>query len=276
MSTLTVRQALAKSSLLNNDSAERDVQLLLLEVLDRPASFLFTWPDKELTDEQKKRFSQYLERRIGGEPVAYILGYQHFWSLKLFVGRSTLIPRADTELLVEKALGYLADGDYRVADLGTGTGAVALSLATERFSWQVDACDYQLDAVMLAKKNAKHLKLDNVSVHCGSWFEPLKGKYHMIVSNPPYIDPEDPHLSQGDLRFEPDSALISQGNGLDDIKEIISSARDYLHAGGWLLLEHGYDQASEVRYLFEKAGFSQIESCVDLGGNDRVTLACWS
>ena len=274
MSTLTVKQALAKSSLLTNDSAERDVQLLLLEVLGKPASFLFTWPDKALTSEQQNQFSEFLERRIAGEPVAYILGYQHFWSLKLFVGRSTLIPRADTELLVEKALGHLANGDYRVADLGTGTGAVALSLATERPGWQVDACDYQRDAVMLAEKNALHLKLKNVSVHCGSWFDPLEGKYHMIVSNPPYIDPQDPHLSQGDLRFEPDSALISQGNGLDDIKEIIGSARSYLHSDGWLLLEHGYDQASEVRYLFEKAGFNQIESCVDLGGRRIIKKAC--
>lgn len=276
MSTLTVRQSLAMSSLIRSDSAERDVQLLLLEVLDKPASYLFTWPDKELTEEQNSQFSALLERRIAGEPVAYILGYQHFWTLKLFVGQSTLIPRADTELLVEKALDHLADGDYRVADLGTGTGAIALSLASERRGWHVDACDYQLDAVALTKKNAQNLKLKNVSVHCGSWFSPLKGRYHMIVSNPPYIDPEDPHLSQGDLRFEPDSALISQGNGLDDIKEIISSSVDYLHDGGWLLLEHGYDQASEVRYLFEKSGFSQIESCVDLGGNDRVTLACWA
>ena len=275
MDQLTVRQALGQSSLLTSDSADLDVQLLLLEVLDKPASYLFTWPDKVLTDEQLKRFSGLLQRRIAGEPVAYILGYQHFWTLKLLVSESTLIPRADTELLVEKALEHLANGAYRVADLGTGTGAVALSLASERSGWQIDACDFQVGAVALAEKNAQRLKLNNVKVHCGSWFEPLQGKYHLIVSNPPYIDPQDPHLSQGDLRFEPDTALISQGNGLDDIREIINTAVEYLHDGGWLLLEHGFDQASEVRHLFEKNGYSQIESCVDLGANDRVTLACW-
>ncbi len=275
MDQLTVRQALGQSSLLTSDSADLDVQLLLLEVLDKPASYLFTWPDKVLTDEQLKRFSGLLQRRIAGEPVAYILGYQHFWTLKLLVSESTLIPRADTELLVEKALEHLANGAYRVADLGTGTGAVALSLASERSGWQIDACDFQVGAVALAEKNAQRLKLNNVKVHCGSWFEPLQGKYHLIVSNPPYIDPQDPHLSQGDLRFEPDTALISQGNGLDDIREIINTAVEYLHDGGWLLLEHGFDQASEVRHLFEKSGYSQIESCVDLGANDRVTLACW-
>ena len=187
-----LKSATAKLAEGGKESPSLDAAVLLCHVLGKPRTYLLTWPEKALEAEQKSQFDALLERRLTGEPVAYILGYQHFWSLKLFVGRSTLIPRADTELLVEKALGYLADGDYRVADLGTGTGAVALSLATERFSWQVDACDYQLDAVMLAKKNAKHLKLDNVSVHCGSWFEPLKGKYHMIVSNPPYIDPEDP------------------------------------------------------------------------------------
>lgn len=275
MSQLTIKQALAKSALLTSDSAALDVQLLLLEVLNKPSSFLFTWPDKALTEQQLTEFSSLLARRVNGEPVAYILGYQHFWTLKLAVNTATLIPRADTELLVEQALECLADGPYRVADLGTGTGAVALALASERKLWCVDAVEYREAAAALAQGNAQRLGLDNVQVLQGSWFEPLHGKYQLIVSNPPYIDPQDKHLVEGDLRFEPASALVADNEGLSDLVAIIEGAPNLLSDGAWLLLEHGYDQGQQVRELFKQRGFIEVQTIKDLNANDRVTMAKW-
>ncbi|MCJ8298647.1 MAG: peptide chain release factor N(5)-glutamine methyltransferase [Pseudomonadales bacterium] len=278
MTKLSISQALQKSQLLIGKSAspELDVQLLLAEVLRQSTSYLYTWPERYLSAEQYGDFSALLQRRIQGEPVAYLLGYQDFWTLRLRVSEDTLIPRPDTELLVEQALLLLADGDFKVADLGTGTGAVALSLASERPSWKVWACDYIAAAAQLAELNREQHRLDNVQVVTGSWFEPLTGKFTLIVSNPPYIEAEDDHLTSGDLRFEPRSALVSGSDGLLDIAHIVSNSPEYLQLDGWLLLEHGYNQGPAVRKLFQQRGFNKVQTVQDLAANDRVTLGQWA
>ncbi|MEH6442579.1 MAG: peptide chain release factor N(5)-glutamine methyltransferase [Oceanospirillaceae bacterium] len=277
MNDLTIAQALKRSELLSeiSDTAELDVQLLLLEVLDKPSSYLFTWPDRVLAAEQLQRFESLLTRRIAGEPIAFILGYQHFWTLKLAVAKDTLIPRPDTELLVEQALQLLSNKKCRVADLGTGTGAVALALASERSQWEIVACDYVACAAALAERNRQSLNISNVEVLEGSWFEPLSGKFDLIVSNPPYIDKQDVHLSEGDVRFEPLTALVADDNGLQDIKHIIETAPRYLVVGGWLLLEHGFEQAKSVSEWFVINNFSHVLTVKDLNNNDRVTYAQW-
>ncbi|NRA20408.1 MAG: peptide chain release factor N(5)-glutamine methyltransferase [Oceanospirillaceae bacterium] len=278
MSDYSIAFALQKSQLLAglSDTSVLDVRLLLAEVLGKSTSYLFTWPEKCLTQLEWRRFNALLERRVAGEPIAYLLGYQDFWSLRLAVSKDTLIPRPDTELLVEQALSLLVDGDFRVADLGTGTGAVALSLATERPGWKIVATDLNEAAAQLAEKNRQSLNIRNVQVLTGAWFEPLVGKFDLIVSNPPYIDPLDHHLQEGDVRFEPLSALIADDAGMSDIEALVRGAGDYLQLGGWLLLEHGYQQGAAVRALFERCGYREVQTVRDLAGNDRVSLAKWS
>lgn len=275
---MQIQEALARSTLLEDisESARVDVELLLCHLLQKPRSYLFTWPDRALTDEQCKDFEQLLSRRLQGEPVAHITGFQGFWSLDLEVTADTLIPRPDTEVLVETALRYCGEQSMRVADLGTGTGAIALALAVERPAWQVVASDFVSTAAELAERNRQRLSVPNMQVLQGSWFEPHQGKYDLIVSNPPYIDPEDPHLQQGDVRYEPLTALTADDHGLADIEQICTQARAFLEAGGWLMLEHGYDQGPECRNLFKKLGYSQVDTVKDYGQNERVTLGCWA
>ncbi|SIS93437.1 peptide chain release factor N(5)-glutamine methyltransferase [Neptunomonas antarctica] len=258
-----------------SDSPRLDTELFLCHVLEKPSSYLMTWPEKELTEAKVQRFYQCLERRQRGEPVAYILGMQAFWTLDLEVSADTLIPRADTEVLVETALNLLPNIPLRVADLGTGTGAIALALASERSAWDVWGCDRIIGAVELAKRNQTRLGLAHVTFVQGSWLEPLEGRFDMIVSNPPYIDQADEHLQQGDVRFEPLSALVAGEDGLSDIRHIITASCQYLAEGGWLLFEHGYQQATAVRSLFSEEGYSDVVTYQDYAGNDRVTLGCW-
>ncbi|MNM38902.1 Release factor glutamine methyltransferase [compost metagenome] len=205
--------------------------------------------------------------------MAYILGQQGFWNLDLEVAPHTLIPRPETELLVETALQLLPASAVKLLDLGTGTGAIALALASERPLWQVTAVDRVLEAVALAERNRQRLQLNNVTVRSSHWFDALAGEcYDLIISNPPYIAAADPHLVAGDVRFEPSSALVSGEDGLDDLRSIISQAPEHLLPGGWLLLEHGYDQAAAVRELLAKHDFEQIESRLDLNAHERITL----
>lgn len=277
LSSLSIADALEKSVLLKglSDTAALDVQLLLAQVVDRNTSYLYTWPEKQLTEQQCLKFFELLQRRIKGEPIAYILGYQDFWTLRLAVSTATLIPRPDTELLVEQGLALLGDGEYRVADLGTGTGAVALALASERPRWEVLATDYIAAAALLAERNRQSLQLGNVKVLTGSWYEPLVGKFDLILSNPPYIVSDDHHLEEGDVRFEPLSALVAKNDGLQDIQDIISGGCHYLQVGGWLLLEHGFEQGVAVCELFASYGYAQAHTVKDLTGNDRVSMARW-
>jgi len=259
-----------------SDSARLDAELLLCHVLGVNRTYLFTWPERELTDEQLKALEPLLARRQSGEPVAHILGRREFWSLELAVTADTLIPRPETELLVEAALERIPpDAEWQIADLGTGSGAIALAIASERPACHITAVERSPGALKVAQQNAEHLGICNIAFHLGSWFEPLTGqKYQLIVSNPPYIPNADPHLGEGDVRFEPTSALIAGEDGLDDIRYLVANAPQYLKAPGWLLLEHGYDQGKAVVDLLNQADYSAVEDLVDLQGHGRVAVGC--
>lgn len=261
-----------------SESPQLDAAVLLCHSLDKPRSYLLTWPEKVPESEQINRFEQMLARRLQGEPVAYILGEREFWSLPLKVSPSTLIPRPDTERLVELALDKLAVISGDVLDLGTGTGAIALAIASEYPALNVMGVDIREEARALATENAQCLNIVNAQFKAGSWFEPIAKdhKFAMIVSNPPYIDETDPHLSQGDVRFEPASALVAPNKGLADLDYISEHARPFLQSGGWLLMEHGFEQGSAVRDILIKLGYDQVSTAQDYAGNDRVTLGCWT
>lgn len=274
----TIACLLQRAQQLTSHSAKLDIELLLAHVLQQPRSYLYTWPGKTLSDSQLAEFEALLARRQAGEPVAYLLGQQGFWTLDLHVSPHTLIPRPETELLVETALALaLEQHPVRVLDLGTGTGAIALALASERPQWQVTGVDAVAEAVQLAQHNALSCQQPQVRFLQSDWFAALAGEYfELVVSNPPYIALDDPHLEQGDVRFEPSSALVSGADGLDDIRQIIAQAGRHLAEQGWLLLEHGYQQAPAVQALLAHAGFIRVRSERDLSGHERVTLGQWS
>lgn len=258
---------------LTSDSAQLDAELLLAHTLQRSRTWLHTWPDKTITPEQMATFELLLERRQQGEPIAHILGQQSFWSLELKVTADTLIPRPDTELLVEQALSLIpTDQPWQIADLGTGTGAIALAIASERSNVSIIATDRSEAALAVAKENAATHRIENVTFRYGSWFEPLQGEqFELILSNPPYIATEDPHLAGGDVRFDPNSALTAGCDGLDDLHHIIEKAPTYLKPGGRLIVEHGYDQGNAVRSLFEQHHYQHIATQRDLGGQERIS-----
>ncbi|MGP0171603.1 peptide chain release factor N(5)-glutamine methyltransferase [Pseudomonas sp. NCHU5208] len=269
----TIESLLNSADLPDSPTPRLDAELLLAAALGKPRSYLRTWPERELEADQLALFQAHLQRRRQGEPVAYILGQQGFWSLELEVAPHTLIPRPDTELLVETALALLPATPLSVLDLGAGTGAIALALASERPAWQVTGVDRVADAVALAERNRQRLQLGNVRFLHSHWFSALSGqRYGLILSNPPYIRADDQHLAQGDVRFEPSSALVAGDDGLDDIRAIIQAAPAHLLPGGWLLLEHGFDQAEAVRELLAVAGFAEVHSRRDLGGHERISL----
>ena len=268
-----IASLLRAADLPDSPSARLDAELLLAAALGKSRSYLHTWPEKIVSSEAALAFSDFLQRRRDGEPVAYILGQQGFWKLDLEVAPHTLIPRPDTELLVEAALELLSATPAQVLDLGTGSGAIALALASERPAWHVTAVDRVPQAVALAERNRQRLGLDNATVLSSHWFSALEGRrFHLIISNPPYIAANDPHLAQGDVRFEPASALVAGVDGLDDLRLIIVQAPAHLEGGGWLMLEHGYDQAEAVRELLSAQGFSEVHSRTDLGGHQRISL----
>lgn len=272
----TIESLLNAAGLPDSPSARVDAELLLADALGKPRSYLRTWADREVEADAAGRFAASLVRRRNGEPVAYILGRQGFWSLDLDVAPHTLIPRPDTELLVETALQLLPGGSARVLDLGTGTGAIALALASERPAWQVTGVDRVEEAVALAERNRLRLGLSNAVLKTSHWFDSLGGeRYGLIVSNPPYIARDDHHLGEGDVRFEPSSALVSGVDGLDDMRLIIDQAPKHLAAPGWLLLEHGFDQAEAVRDLLAARGFGEVHSRRDLANHERISLGRW-
>lgn len=272
----TLQSLLETADLPESPSPRLDAELLLAHVLGKPRSYLRTWPEHQPDAEQCASFERLLQRRRAGEPVAYLLGRQGFWSLDLEVSSDTLIPRPDTELLVETALTLIPATPLDVLDLGTGTGAIALALAAERPAWRVTGVDRIEAAVALAARNGQRLGLNNARFQLSHWFEALVGqRFQLIVSNPPYIAADDRHLGEGDVRFEPASALVAGADGLGDIRLIIEQAPAHLLPGGWLLLEHGFDQAEAVRELLSAAGFAKVESRRDLGNHPRISLGCW-
>lgn len=254
-------------------SAQLDAEVLLGFVLNSTRTYLYTHSEDELLEPQWQHYQKLLVQRVAGNPIAYITGTREFWSLSLNVNRHTLIPRPETELLVEQTLFVLgASKNARILDLGTGSGAIALALAFERPEWDIYAYDQSPQALAVAKKNALDLDLQRVHFGLSSWFESIPSQaFDVIVSNPPYIAEQDPHLQQGDVRFEPRTALVSGATGLDDIEVIIANARRYLANGGWLLIEHGFDQIKSVTDLYARYHYTGIQSVKDMQGHYRIT-----
>jgi release factor glutamine methyltransferase len=262
---------------LAGDEAARETELLLMHALGVGRAWLFAHAEEAVETARIDAFLALLARRAAGEPVAYLLGEREFYGLRLQLSAATLIPRPETELLVDLALARLPRrAGLRVLDLGTGSGAIALALAHTRPELQVCASDASAAALAVASANAKALGLGRVEFRQGDWWAPWQDqRFDLAVSNPPYIEDTDPHLAQGDLRFEPRSALASGADGFDDIRRIIESAGDHLQPGGWLLFEHGYEQGQGARRLLQAAGFADVQSWLDLEDRERVSGGCW-
>lgn len=257
-------------------SARLDAEVLAMHVCNLSRTGLITQGTQVPNPEQAQRLGALVTRRLQGEPIAYLTGRREFWSLDLQVTPDVLIPRPETELLVEQALARIpVHADWIIADLGTGSGAVALALAHERPRCRVLATDTSAAALALTQANAQRLGITNLECRSGNWLTPLAGEqFDMIVSNPPYVAESDPHLAEGDVRFEPRHALTPGGDGLDAIRCIVHDAREHLRANAWLLLEHGYDQGAAVRALLESRGYRDITSFHDTSSQERVTAAC--
>ena len=278
---MKLREVLAQAvaRLTNSDSPKLDAQLLLMKACSLSRVQLITKENEPLSEEQYQLFESLLNQRLAGHPIAHLLGERDFWDLKLKVTPDTLIPRPDTEVLVEQALEIInkQEGKAKVLDLGAGSGAIILSLKHSAPNIEAVAVDLSPAALQVARDNAQSYNLD-VSWYLGSWFTALPQEltkdscFDVIVSNPPYIEEHDEHLKQGDVRFEPLSALVSGPDGLDDIRFIAQESTKYLRSGGYLLLEHGYNQGAQVREILSNNGYEQVATIKDYGGNDRVTL----
>jgi len=276
-STTTIQTALrvAERKLFPlHETARIDAEVLLAHGINRTRVYLHTWPEYMLSSEQLDRFMSLIQRRAAGEPVAYLTGMREFWSLPMTVTHATLVPRPETEVLVEHALSCIAsDTDAHIADLGTGCGAIALAIASERPASRVVATDIDTQALDVARVNAEQLEITNVEFRQGDWFGPIRGEcFHMITSNPPYIGKHDPHVSQGDLRFEPRNALVAGLDGLEAIRIIVSEAKAHLLLQGWLMVEHGDEQQANVMKLFSGEGYQNIRGICDYAGHGRVVI----
>ncbi|MDE0931768.1 MAG: peptide chain release factor N(5)-glutamine methyltransferase [Halioglobus sp.] len=258
------------------DSARRDTEILLCHCLGKPRAWLYTWPEKEVARDCARDFEKLLAQRREGVPVAYLTGEREFWSLQLAVSDATLIPRPETETLVAWALELALPNAASVLDLGTGSGAIALALARERPHWHVTALDVSEAALQVARGNAVRTRLTSVHFVQSDWYQAVTGqRFSALLGNPPYIDGDDPHLALGDVRFEPRSALVSSDSGLEDLGRLVTGAPDQLLDGGWLLLEHGFEQANAVRAMLHDAGFSQVSTRRDMSGQQRITGGRW-
>jgi len=273
MATLKALISGGEKRLAGHSAARLEAEVLLARTMGVSRAHLYAHPEREVDRDRAEEFEALVARRAGGEPMAYITGEREFWSIPLKITPAVLIPRPETEVLVEAALARIPQGaELRIADLGTGSGAIAIALASERPRCQVHATDISAQALLVAKENATRLGLANIRFHQGSWFEPLSGVFDAIVSNPPYVATGDPHLDEGDLRFEPNEALESGPNGLEAIALVASSARRYLGGGGWLMTEHGQEQGADCRALLASNGFEEIETLRDLEGSERASL----
>lgn len=263
---------------LSSDSPTLDAELLLAFVMGKDRTFLFTWPENQLNPNQQKTFIDLIKKRQAGVPIAHLVGHREFWGMDFKVTADTLIPRPDTEVLIEQALTlihHLQNSQIarpKVLDLGTGSGAIICALKKEMPTILAYASDIQQAALEIAKQNAQTHDLE-VDFRQGDWFAPFsEDLFHIIVSNPPYIEENDPHLSEGDVRFEPITALTSGSDGLNDIRTLIENGKQHLEKGGWLLIEHGYNQANAIQQLFADNHYQDIETLYDYGNNPRVTL----
>ena len=260
----------------SSDSARLDAEVLLAYALNCDITHLIAWPEKALDAQQVQIFNELIEKRRLGTPVAYLTGRKEFWSLDLKVTPATLIPRPDTELLVEFVLDKFSDQKHlQLADLGTGSGAIAIAIASERPDWKITATDISADALATAKENAVTHKITNIEFIQSNWFNQIgQHRFDLILSNPPYIAEQDPHLSQGDVRFEPQNALISGKTGMDDIEVITAQAKNYLKPDGWLIIEHGFDQKHLALDCLQRHHFHMITQLDDLSGQPRITAGC--
>ena len=266
-----------KCLLATSDSAVLDAEVLLSHVLEKPRSHLRAWPEKELPEKEYTKFLQLMDQRQQGVPIAYITGKREFWSRDFKVTPDVLIPRPDTELLIELSLNLMANKPKaRLIDLGTGSGIIAITLSAERPDLEIFATDRSTKALTIAKQNATNHQIKNIHFSQSCWFDEIAlSKFDLVISNPPYIEDNDPHLSLGDIRFEPESALIAADQGLKDIKTISNQARKYLKASGTLLIEHGFNQQTAVQAIFNSYKYSNIKTHTDLSGNPRVTTGQW-
>ena len=274
----TLRDALAWGEAnLEGEGARAEAEILLCHLLGRARSFLYSRPELPLSPEDGERFRELVEARRMGWPVAYLVGVREFWSLPLMVTPDVLIPRHETELLVELALARLPEhGAWRVLDLGTGSGAIALAIAHERRQSRVLATDFSASALTVARMNAAALGLDNVSFKLGEWFEAVQAeRFDLIASNPPYVSEDDVHFARGDCRYEPEHALVSRPDGTTALRQIVGEAPAHLVKHGWLLVEHGHEQGALVRELFESRGYGEVFTANDLAGHERVTGGQW-
>jgi release factor glutamine methyltransferase len=263
----------ARRALSSQAEGRLEAEVLLSHVLGVSRAWIYANADKAVEDQHIEQFFSCVERRASGEPMAYITGSREFWSLSLKITNDVLVPRPETELLVETALEHIPPGaGWRVADLGTGSGAVALALAYERPHCEVYATDISASALRVARENALRLNLPRIHFHQGSWFEALPGRFHVIVSNPPYIANADPHLLMGDCRFEPEAALSPGKDGMSAIHAIATGARVALENHGFLIFEHGYDQGQQSRTLLKQLGYLEVQTVRDLAGLERVTV----
>lgn len=263
----------AYQQLAGGESPKLDARILLSHCLDKDISYLITWPEKIPDGKVVEQFKQFVTKRQSGYPIAYLVGFRGFWTLQLQVSEHTLIPRPETELLVETALTLTLPEKAKVLDLGTGTGAIALSLASERANWLISGVDCIAEAVVLAQSNAKLNQITTVDFYQSDWFSQVDdANFDLIVSNPPYVEAQSEYLSKGDVKFEPLSALTSGTDGLDDIKQIVNAASHYLKTGGYLLLEHGFNQSEKIARLLKQHKFTEIEHRHDLNGLLRVSL----
>ena len=277
-----LKSAAQRLQLAGSPSPRVDAEVLMEFATGRSRTWLYTWGDSECPTWEHARFDALIAARAQGQPVAYLTGEREFWGLPLATSPTTLIPRPDTETLVEAALARASTPTGRLLDLGTGTGAIALAFASEKPDWQVVGVDVRPEAVALAADNARTLNITNATFLVSDWFSAFTlsspsasspgSTFEIIVSNPPYIAADDPHLGQGDVRFEPRSALVAEADGMADLLHLITTAQAFLSPGGWLVLEHGYQQAPSVRQALKLAGYQSVESVQDMGGHERVTL----
>ena len=273
---LTIKTLLANAANTlssHSDSPLLDAEVLLGFVLGKPRTYLRAWCDNTLTDQQHATFIALIKQRQQSIPIAYLTGTREFWSRDFRVTTDVLIPRPDTELLIELSLELIPKNQaVKLIDLGTGSGIIAVTLAAERPNAHVTAVDASLAALIVAQHNAQHHQLTNIEFYQSDWFTNVpKSLFDVVISNPPYIDPEDEHLQQGDVRFEPKTALIAEDQGLSDIKNIAATARRYLKPAGHLLIEHGYNQAQQVQAIFNALAYDKVQSYRDLSGQPRVT-----